>query len=82
MQNGTWKPMPSVFEFICELCDPEKEGKSHTLRLLGLTLANSVLEILGTGIAEYAPILKIAQNQLSRALLRVRVVEQILALKN
>jgi hypothetical protein len=63
--------MEGVFEFICDLCDPEKQGKSASCRLLGLSLSSCVLEIMGTDLASFGPLLKIAQNNLSRALLRV-----------
>jgi len=69
--KGDYSTMDSVFEFLCKLCDPEKDGKSAALRLLGLTLVNSALEILGSKISEFKEILNFSTNILSRALLRV-----------
>jgi hypothetical protein len=65
--------MEGVFEFICDLCDPEKQGKSASCRLLGLSLASCVLEIMGTKLVSFERLLAIAQNNLSRALLRVMI---------
>lgn len=71
LRRETSDDMKSFFEFICNLCDPEKEGKSASLRLLGLTLANTVLEILGPDIVKFPGLLNIAQDNLARAFLRV-----------
>jgi hypothetical protein len=63
--------MYKVFEFICDLCDPDKEGKSASVRILGLQLANSVLEIFENTLPTYSNILNLCCNNLSRSLLKV-----------
>lgn len=66
--------MAGLFEFVCNLCDPEKDGKSASLRLLGLTLSNCILEIMGTEIVNFSSLLKLVENDLSRAFLRVIII--------
>jgi hypothetical protein len=69
--KGEYTNVDSIYEFLCELCDPEKEGKSAALRLLGLSLVNASLEILGSKISNFETILNFSTNNLSRALLKV-----------
>eukprot|EP01080_Neovahlkampfia_damariscottae_P008225 gene8225-50_t len=76
--KGDYSTMDSIFEFLCKLCDPEKDGKSAALRLLGLTLVNTALEIVGSKISEFKEILNFSTNILSRALLRNSMTSNIL----
>ncbi|KAL0481229.1 ArfGEF [Acrasis kona] len=72
--------MHMVFEFICDLCDPEKQGKSASCRLLGLSLASNMLEIMGTQLSLHESLLHMAQDSLARALLRNSVTSNIVVL--
>jgi hypothetical protein len=63
--------MENVFEYICNLCDPEKEGKSASLRILGLQLSNLVLEEFGDKIVNFEKIKNLCCTKLSRSLLKV-----------
>lgn len=72
------KEVSQFFEYLCDLCDPEKEGKNATLRILGLSLTNNVIEILGQEIEKFPGLLNIASNNYTRGLLRNAVTTNVL----
>ncbi|KAL9656602.1 hypothetical protein ABK040_002875 [Willaertia magna] len=69
-----------IFEFICNLCDPDLEGKSIGTRFLGLSLSSSVVELLGYQIPQFPKLLQLCQNQLSRCILKNSTNNNVLLL--
>lgn len=62
--------LTKLLRFLCTIINPKDPSVMESMRLLGLTLLNSVIEILGYSIAENSRLMDVVSNDVCRYLLQ------------